>query len=313
MQKIHAALQLGKKVNCTKLARELEVSTKSIQRDIEFMRDSWGLPIEYDRMEFSYAYTAAVENFPSDTISEGELFSLLVAQKAIEQYRGTSFEAPLANAFQKLAARLPEEISLTLGDAHRVISFKPVGIPRATLHSFQKMSNAVLHHREISFDYQKIAARGAEPRRLQPYHLTCVQNQWYVIGYDLDREALRTFALSRITGVNLTTKEFIRPAGFSIEEHLRGSFGIFAGDGDHKVILHFDEFAAAYIREKFWHESQVITERKGGTLELSLRLSTYQEVIRWILGWEDHVEVRSPKDLRAKVADVARAIANRNA
>ncbi len=312
IQKIHEALQQGVKVNCTKLAEQLSVSTKTIQRDIDFMRDRWSLPIEYDPMEFSYAYTSAVENFPSYTISEGELVALLVAQKAIEQYRGTPFEAPLANAFHKLASRLPEEVTLSMGDANRLISFKPVGIPTATLHHFQKISTAVLHQREITFAYQKINAREAEPRRLQPYHLTCVQNQWYMIGHDQDRQAIRTFVLSRITSVQTTTRKFVRPASFSIENHLRGSFGIFQGNGDHNVVLLFDEFSAKYIREKFWHESQVVTEKRDGTLELVLQLSTFEEVTRWVLGWSDHVEVKSPKELRVEIARLGRAIAKRN-
>jgi len=312
IQKIHVALQQGGKVNCTRLAGELQVSTKTIQRDIDFMCDRWGLPIVYDPMEFSYGYSSPVENFPGNTISEGELVALLVAQKAIEQYRGTPFGAPLANAFHALASRLPQEISVSMGDAQRLISFKPIGIPQAHLHHFQKISSSVLHHREIAFDYEKIMGRGAEPRRLQPYHLTCVQNQWYMIGHDLDRDAIRTFVLTRVSRVNVTTKKFVRPASFSIDAYLKGSFGIFTGNGDHKVVLRFDEFASKFIREKFWHESQTISEKKNGTLELTLQLNTFEEVQRWVLGWADHVEVISPKELRGKIANLARSIAKKN-
>jgi proteasome accessory factor B len=49
MHRIHEALQRGSHPNCSTLAREIEVAVKTIQRDIEFMRDQLGLPIEYDQ------------------------------------------------------------------------------------------------------------------------------------------------------------------------------------------------------------------------------------------------------------------------
>ena len=91
MLRIHQAIQSGKFPNASKLARELEVSTKSIHRDIEFMRDRLELPIEYDGSRFGYFYTEEVNAFPTVQITEGEIFALLVAEKALQQYRGTSF------------------------------------------------------------------------------------------------------------------------------------------------------------------------------------------------------------------------------
>ena len=49
MMQVHAQLQARAFPNCRKLAAELEVSSKTIQRDIDFMRDRLGLPIEYDQ------------------------------------------------------------------------------------------------------------------------------------------------------------------------------------------------------------------------------------------------------------------------
>ena len=95
MLQIHQAIQSGKYPNATTLAQELEVCTKSIQRDLEFMRDRLGLPLEYDGQRWGYYYTEAVRSFPTLQITEGELFALLVAEKALQQYRGTSFEKPL--------------------------------------------------------------------------------------------------------------------------------------------------------------------------------------------------------------------------
>src|SRR4051794_2430355 len=86
---IHAAIQRGKFPNATELAAELEVSTKSIARDLGFMRERMKLPLAYDNQEFGYYYTEEVRNLPNIHVTEGELFALLVAEKALQQYRGT--------------------------------------------------------------------------------------------------------------------------------------------------------------------------------------------------------------------------------
>src|SRR3954466_10399841 len=65
MLRIHQSIQSGKFPNASTLARELEVSTKSIHRDIEFMRDRLDLPIEYDGSKFGYRYTEEVNAFPT--------------------------------------------------------------------------------------------------------------------------------------------------------------------------------------------------------------------------------------------------------
>src|SRR5216683_7261991 len=116
MLKIHQAIKSGKYPNASALARELEVSTKSVHRDLEFMRDRLELPLEYDGSRFGYFYTEQVNAFPTLQITEGELLALVVAEKALQQYRGTSFEKPLLSAIRKMEQSLPDTVSLNLAE-----------------------------------------------------------------------------------------------------------------------------------------------------------------------------------------------------
>ena len=313
MTYIHEQLQLDKHPNCSTLAAHFEVSTKTIQRDLEFMRDRWNLPIEYDEPRHGFYYAEPVENLPLVTMTEGELVALLVAQKAVEQYAGTAFEAPLTNAFAKLTAQLDGPVTVALGAARHVFSFKAAGPARADLELFRQLSQAVLETREIAFDYRGLGDAAPARRRVQPWHLCCVDNQWYLIGNDLDRAAKRTFALPRIASVELTRRTFPRPAQFSIREHLGGSFGIIAGTGDHRVRLRFDPWSAQLVRERFWHDSQELSERRDGGLDLTLQLADLAEVERWVLSWGDHVEVLGPKELRRRIAEVGHRLAAKHA
>ena len=60
MMRIHDALQAGRFPNARKLAETCEVSEKSIQRDLDFMRDRLHFPIEYDPKKWGYFYTKDV-------------------------------------------------------------------------------------------------------------------------------------------------------------------------------------------------------------------------------------------------------------
>src|SRR3954469_17998599 len=155
MLRIHQAIQSGKFPNASTLARELEVSTKSIHRDIEFMRDRLELPIEYNGARFGYAYTEEVNAFPTVQITEGELFALIVAEKALEQYRGTNFEKPLLSAIRKMEQSLPDTISMDLADVERSISFRTRAEPILDLEVFDCLAKATAARRQLELTYRK--------------------------------------------------------------------------------------------------------------------------------------------------------------
>lgn len=64
MKKIFGLLQDGKYPNGTSLSTDFEVSLKTAGRDIEFMRDRYGLPIGYDVQRYGYYFTEPVDQFP---------------------------------------------------------------------------------------------------------------------------------------------------------------------------------------------------------------------------------------------------------
>ncbi len=312
MLQLHARLQARAFPNCRKLADELEVSPKTIQRDIEFMRHQLGLPIEYDQLHFGFYYTEPVTSFPSIQVSEGELVALFVAQKALQQYRGTPFEEPLRSAFKKITEGLKDKITFSWSDLNATISFRSVGQSVADLKTFELLSRAVLRSEEVRFSYRKLQPSGksrAEPRRVWPYHLGCIDNQWYLFGYDLYRNQLRTFALPRISDVRRTGPRFQRPSGFSIGKFLDSSFGVFQGRGRIAVRVRFQPFAAQLVRERLWHHSQRIKDLPDGRLELQLKLGALQEIERWILSWGDQAEALEPPELRRRLAEIGKKLA----
>ncbi len=307
--RIHDELRRGALVNCSHLVRALEVSRKTIVRDIAFMRDRLELPIEFDAQIQAYRYMHPVNAFPTVNVTEGELLALLVAQRALQQYRGTPFHRQLEVAFEKLAGGLRDKISFSPTDELRAVSFKNIGIGKTDLAVFNALSAAALRQTEVAFAYRKPGDAKKSARRVRPYHLANRENLWYLIGFDLEREALRTFALPRISDVVVTRTAFAHPADFSPEKFFASALGVLGGTGDHRVVIRFSAAVAERVREREWHESQEMRDLPGGALELRLRLGALSEVEQWVLSWGAAAEVLAPAELRASIKKTAAALA----
>ena len=305
MLRIHQALSSGKFPNASTLAREIEVTAKTIHRDIEFMRDRLNLPIEFDPAKNGYHYTEEVSAFPNLQITEGELFALIVAEKALQQYRGTNFEKPLLSAIKKMEQALPDTISLNLAEVEQTISFRTRAEPILNLEIFDALAKAAARRQQIELTYRKPGQQQPEKRLVDPYHLANINGEWYLFAYDHARKDIRTFVPARMHSVKPTGRTFERPRRFSLEERLRDSFGVVSGQGEYEVVIRFNARAADYVREKKWHESQQLRELKGGGVELRLKLSSLREIERWILSWGGDATVVKPRELAAAVREAA--------
>lgn len=313
MLRIHQAIQSGAHPNAETLARELEVSTKSIRRDLDFMRDRLGLPLRYHEQRWGYYYTEDVGGFPALQISEGELFALLVAEKAIQQYRGTNFEKPLTSALRKMSAGLPDTVSVHWADWDRTISFRTSAEPILNLAVFDALARAVADRSCLRIQYRKPGSTSPETREIDPWHLANINGEWYLFAHDHLRKAVRTFVPARIQSVELTGKTFTPPARFSVDRELRDSFGVHSAQGEFEVAIRFSRRTADYIREKRWHASQRLVELEDGGVELQMRLSSLVEVQRWILGWGGDAIAIRPPELARSVSDAARRLAKAQA
>jgi proteasome accessory factor B len=311
MQRIFHAIKAGQCPNRTALSVEIEVTTKTIQRDIDFMRDRFNLPIAYNGERKGYEFTEPVENFPMVELSEAELISVYVAQKALTQYKGTPFEHPLRNAFEKLVSGLEGKITMEWDDLDSFISFRSFEIVPTDLKTFQVVSESVRKSCVLEFEYKKLNASAFEKRTIEPYHLACIQNQWYCFARDINRREMRTFVLARMRNAVGTGQTFTKSKAFSLKNHLKDSLGVFSAKGKHNIRIRFDKFAAQLVRERLWHPSQQIQELAGGEIEFSITLSSLHEIEPWVLSWGEHATVTGPECLADRLVEIGAILKNR--
>lgn len=279
--RFHNLLKHGGYPNCSVLAKEFEVSIRTIMRDVDFMKYRMDLPLEFNSQRNGYYYSRAVDQFPQLPISEAEVFALLVAHKAIAQYHGTPFEQPLQQAFRKLTGQLDRTVQYSLGNLDDVLSFRPFAPEDADLETFQIITRALKERRVLKFLYRNLGVEKSQWRRVQPYHLACIENHWYLFAFDIKRDAMRTFALTRLRAAEIIQESFTLSTKFNLNDHLRGSFNVFKGSQDYEVVIDFDAWAADLIRGRTWHSSQQFTKLPGRQVRLSMRLNSIEEAEQW--------------------------------
>jgi proteasome accessory factor B len=310
MMRFHNLLKERAFPNCVALAQEFEVAVRTIMRDLDFMRDRLLLPIEFDFKHRGFYYTETVDQFPQMPLSEAEVFALLVAHKALAQYRGTPFEQPLALAFRRLTGQLDSSTKYLLGNLDQALSFRPFAPEDNDLETFEILTRSVKERRVLRFQYRNLDAQKPQLRVAHPYHLGCVDNRWYLFAFDVKRQAMRTFALPRLKAPELTTERFTIPAKFNLNDYLKGCLNVFKGDDDYEVVIEFDSWAADLIRGHRWQAGQEILELPGR--QLRLRLNSLEEAERWILSWGRHATVIRPQALARRLRETAAAIQSRH-
>jgi proteasome accessory factor B len=106
---IDNALARKEVVNCSTVGERFGVGRDAVLEDIDQLK-RMDRPIDFDPKRNSYYYTEPVVPLPEKIITEGELFTIMVARNALEQYRGTPFFARLSRCFQKLAATVKTKV-----------------------------------------------------------------------------------------------------------------------------------------------------------------------------------------------------------
>lgn len=298
------AVRAGEYPNAGTIARIFEVSRRTLQRDIEFLKDRLGAPLVFDEKRQGYAYSDPNFRLPTVPMSEGEMLALALAERVLRQYRGTPYAPDLARAFKKITDSLSDRITVDLGQLADSFTFRTIAPEPLDPGVFRDFAAAVRDRRRLVLRYWT-ASRDEETRReVDPYHLACVDGHWYFVAFCHLRGDVRMFSPSRVRSLETTGTTFDVPEGFRIDEYLSRSFGVLrGGEGEtHGVRLRFTGEAARYVAERTWHPSQVLERTCDGVVVVGFELGHLREVERWALSWGADCEVLEPAELRDRVA-----------
>ncbi len=294
---IDKKIREGKYPNCSSLAGEWEVSSKTIQRDIEYIRDMLDAPLAYSAKKRGYYYTENSFTLPAFDLNDSDLFAIFIADKLLQQYKNTPVYPRLQSVFARIEDSLPKKVSFHPAHMDDKCSF--VTSPQTSINPqvWENIFTGLRESKSLTISHKKPTSAEPLTRTIDPYHITSSQGEWYVIGFCHSRNAIRTFAISRINHAEVHEGNFTVPDDFNFKKVSNEHFGVHWGQDTYKVRIWFSPGIAPYITERHFHPCQNIEKNRDGSIIFSLSTSHLLEVKRWVLSWGDQAKVLEPEKL----------------
>ena len=257
---IHKEIRDGKYPNTTDLAKKFNdgKGISTISRDIEFLRDRFYAPIEYDYQHKGYYYT---ENFEMpisfNNMSSDNLQILFAAKHLLAHFADTPIYAEISNIIDFLT-----DITLkTDTEFSKRIALPPV--PKFIIDKkiLAAIYDALRKNLIIEFDYEGRWNTEYTHRRVRPYQLIFDDGKYFLYGFSEERNDVRIFSLGNIKNINITEETFTLPKDFEFQKHCGGGrFGSFASKNQDKYKIEFYEIARQMVKSCIWADDQILED-----------------------------------------------------
>ncbi|HXS74177.1 MAG TPA: YafY family protein [Rhodanobacteraceae bacterium] len=285
------------------LRDELRCSRATLYRDIAFLRDALGAPLESDPERHGFAYDREEADrfeLPGLWLTSEELSALM----ALNELIGRSDPGVLAGALAPFKARIERLLSdHAEGDALPIerIRVIPYGARTLDQRVFRTVAGAVLARRRLKFRYRARTTDADSTRLVSPQRLTHYRDNWYLDAWDHDREALRSFAVDRIAEPEQLDVPAMNRESDELDAVLASSYGIFAGAPKAWATLRFSARAARWVADEHWHSQQEGQFLPDGRYELRVPYSNSRELLMDVMKYGPDAEVIAPLPLREEM------------
>ncbi|MEK6451025.1 MULTISPECIES: helix-turn-helix transcriptional regulator [Myroides] len=246
--------------------KNLEISSRTFQRDVKDILSLMGIEILYDRKEKVY--------------------------KISEEHKEEYIERVIESYDTITALKVGE----TLGE-HIYFEKRKT---RGTEH-FSGILHAIQNKLVVTFTLDSYWKDPSE-RRCVPKAIKESQNRYYMIAYDLDKKELRNYGLDRVSNLVITTQTAVSPV-INIKKHYESAFGIECYDAPQKVVLEIDQSQRKYVESLPFHHSQKITSTSDYTFTVELFVHPTTDFVMEIMRHGSNIEIISPPVLRDWVID----------
>ena len=283
---IDARLREGKHPSHAQLGKELGVSARTIQRDMDYLRDTIGAPLEYDAKQKGWYYTEETFFLPSVLASAQDLQALLLIRQAIGQYEGTPYAEAAKRAFALIEKALPERERLSAEWIRSKVAFTDFPPAEIKKEVWAAVLESLRTQRTLAMTYAKpgAKARTAQGRSLRADRL----RRRLVPVHARPQDRVPPHLLARPDPKRRSHgKSHFRHLGyFDLQSYVRKGFGGLQADGEptRTVRITFKKEASQPAAERKWHPEQRETWDRDGRLTIEIETSALFRVLRRLGG-----------------------------
>jgi len=331
VSRIYRLLRLVTLLQCSRgrsaddLARELEVSRRTVFRDLN-MLELAHIPYYYDPDTGGYRISRHFF-LPPVSLTLTESLAILMMTGRLRSSTALPLMGQAARAAMKVESALPagirEHVGSVLDRLH--VDLGPVSRHEGLDDMFDQLASAIVQRRACKLVYISFLEQEQIRLTVHPLRLVFVGRAWYVLAWSVRHKETRTFKLGRIRKLTVTDEVFSLPrrpggkadagadAGDSLGRNIFGQAWSMIPEGKvYDIHLHFDKKVAGNVAEVQWHASQQVQWNDDGSIEFHVAVDGLGEIMWWVLGYGDQVEVIAPPELRRRVGEAASRTARRH-
>ncbi len=320
----------GEGIPLARLAKEFEVSERTIQRDFELLQEL-GFPIEHEEDEYGKRFWRMPHNFFKSgplVLSLTEAVSLHLAERLFAPLAGTHFAEGFENILTKIRALIPAKALDHFAGMRDTLYVRPFATTDYSRHTetIRLLDKAAREQRTVEVEYRSLWRADRYVTPFDPYGLVLHLDDLFVVGKSHRAGSVRIFKVSRILAACETDRMFQRPRDFDLPALFRGSFGIIkTGRKPVEIVVQFRGVAAAVVEERIWHDSQKLEwlpaeatlfgpeSPDNEALVATFKLAEVIEFKRWLRGFGDQAVVLQPRWLRDEMRESLLAAARQYA
>ncbi len=301
-------LQSGRKYTAGQLAEELEVSRRTIFRDLN-MLELARVPYYYDPEKSGYSINRHFF-LPPVNLTMTEALAILTMTGRLRKAHDLPLLGHWSAAATKLQSALPAPMRRHIGG---ILDKLSVSLGKLSRHEgldslFNQLSEAVAQARVCRLVYISFHDRKQIVTNIHPLRVFFISRAWYLLGYAAKYRQVRTFKLGRIKKLTVTDRTFKSPSSFDLDKYFGDAWAMIPEGKLYKVHLHFARKVAANVAEVQWHDTQRVQWNDDGSIEFYVTVDGLGEIMWWTLGYGDQVRVISPAALRNRIQKVAAAM-----
>lgn len=286
---------------------ELGISSATLKRDLDYMKDRLNAPITWDRARRGYRFhedAAATKHYslPGLWFNASEIHALLTMQHLLSTLQPGILAPHIRPLLARLQALLGEADHSADEIGHRV-RILGMAARNANDQNFEILGSALVKRKRLNIQHYNRQRDETAAREISPLRLVYYRDNWYLDAWCHLRCELRCFAVDAIRQAALLEKPAKNVADKKLDEVLGSGYGIFSGKRTAWAKLKFTPERARWVSAENWHPEQKSHFDKDGNYHLAIPYSDDRELLMDILKYGGDVEVVSPQALRKRVAE----------
>jgi len=303
--KLLSLLQAHRGWTGAELAERLEVSDRTLRRDIERLREL-GYPVVATTGPAGGYQLVAGKNMPPLLLDDEEALAIAVGLLTAAGGTVGGIEEASVSALAKLEQVLPPRVRERVNAVQETVT--PVIRPWVTVDAttLSVVAQSCRDHERIRFDYRDRYGEMTD-RNVEPHQLVVVSQRWYLVGYDRERDDWRTFRIDRM-GAPFRTKQSFEPRripGGDASTYVLESRAAMPGRYEAVLIV---EAPADDVSHRVWAGSGRVESISAGRCRLVLHGDSIEWIAQTILWLDVDFKVDGPPELLEHLASLTERI-----